>query len=176
MLRTMNAIREIVISKIQEHIGQGKDNLVKNVEKSIFNWSVNRTKNTFGEVPAWENKIFKETYKRKAMNVLYNLGKRESMLVERLVRGDVKTKDLAGMSPEKLWPGGPTFLAIKEYEYKELRKQIAKKDAESNIVGIFTCAVCKSNKTTFYQLQTRSADEPMTTYVTCINCGKKWKC
>jgi DNA-directed RNA polymerase subunit M/transcription elongation factor TFIIS len=25
-------------------------------------------------------------------------------------------------------------------------------------------------------MQTRSADEPMTTYVTCKGCGLKWKC
>ena len=40
----------------------------------------------------------------------------------------------------------------------------------------FTCRKCKSNKCSYYQLQTRSADEPMTTFVTCINCGNRWKC
>jgi hypothetical protein len=25
-------------------------------------------------------------------------------------------------------------------------------------------------------LQTRSADEPMTTFVTCIACGCRWRC
>ena len=39
----------------------------------------------------------------------------------------------------------------------------------------FKCWKCKSKKCTYYQLQTRSADEPMTTFVTCINCGKRWK-
>ena len=28
---------------------------------------------------------------------------------------------------------------------------------------------------TYYQLQTRSVDEPMTTFITCLNCGFKWK-
>jgi transcription elongation factor S-II len=28
---------------------------------------------------------------------------------------------------------------------------------------------------TYYQLQTRSADEPMTTFVTCVNCDNRWK-
>ena len=39
----------------------------------------------------------------------------------------------------------------------------------------FTCSKCKSKKCTFYQLQTRSADEPMTTFVTCIECGNRWR-
>jgi DNA-directed RNA polymerase subunit M/transcription elongation factor TFIIS len=40
----------------------------------------------------------------------------------------------------------------------------------------FTCRKCNSNKCSYYQLQTRSADEPMTTFVTCIDCGNRWKC
>ena len=39
----------------------------------------------------------------------------------------------------------------------------------------FTCYKCKSNECTHYQMQTRSADEPMTTFVTCLSCGNRWK-
>lgn len=39
----------------------------------------------------------------------------------------------------------------------------------------FKCGRCKKNETTYYQMQTRSADEPMTTYVTCVNCNNRWK-
>ena len=37
------------------------------------------------------------------------------------------------------------------------------------------CGRCKKKECSFYQLQTRSADEPMTTFVTCLNCGNRWK-
>jgi transcription elongation factor S-II len=40
----------------------------------------------------------------------------------------------------------------------------------------FTCRKCHSNKCTYYQQQVRSADEPMTTFVQCIECGCRWKC
>ena len=40
----------------------------------------------------------------------------------------------------------------------------------------FTCNKCKQKKCTYYQMQTRSADEPMTTFVSCLNCGARWKC
>ena len=40
----------------------------------------------------------------------------------------------------------------------------------------YTCRKCKSRDCSYYQLQTRSADEPMTTYVTCVKCGNRWKC
>ncbi|CAA0836654.1 Transcription elongation factor TFIIS [Striga hermonthica] len=39
----------------------------------------------------------------------------------------------------------------------------------------FRCGRCKKKETTYYQMQTRSADEPMTTFVTCVNCGNHWK-
>uniref|UniRef100_A0A7S2YJE2 TFIIS-type domain-containing protein n=1 Tax=Entomoneis paludosa TaxID=265537 RepID=A0A7S2YJE2_9STRA len=42
--------------------------------------------------------------------------------------------------------------------------------------SLFTCGRCKSTKTTSTQKQTRSADEPMTVFVFCMNCGKRWKC
>lgn len=42
--------------------------------------------------------------------------------------------------------------------------------------GLFKCGKCKSLKTTFHQMQTRGADEPMTNFVTCLNCSHQWKC
>jgi DNA-directed RNA polymerase subunit M/transcription elongation factor TFIIS len=41
--------------------------------------------------------------------------------------------------------------------------------------GMFQCGKCKGSKTTYFQMQTRSADEPMTTFVTCLTCKNKWK-
>ena len=42
--------------------------------------------------------------------------------------------------------------------------------------GIFKCRnkKCGSLRTWSYQLQTRSADEPMTNFITCSECGKRW--
>jgi transcription elongation factor S-II len=40
---------------------------------------------------------------------------------------------------------------------------------------MFRCGKCRGRKCTYFQMQTRSADEPMTTFVTCINCGNHWK-
>ena len=39
----------------------------------------------------------------------------------------------------------------------------------------FQCGKCRQRKCTYYQMQTRSADEPMTTFVTCVNCNNRWK-
>ena len=50
---------------------------------------------------------------------------------------------------------------------------------ETNIeaaTDTFKCRKCHSKKCTYMQVQTRTADEPMTTFVTCIDCGNRWKC
>eukprot|EP00922_Rhytidocystis_sp_ex-Travisia-forbesii_P019970 GHVS01029466.1.p1 GENE.GHVS01029466.1~~GHVS01029466.1.p1 ORF type:complete len:444 (+),score=123.40 GHVS01029466.1:246-1577(+) len=41
--------------------------------------------------------------------------------------------------------------------------------------GQFPCGKCKGTTTVYFQMQTRSADEPMTTFVTCLNCGHRFK-
>ena len=41
--------------------------------------------------------------------------------------------------------------------------------------GVYACSKCKNKKIFMYQLQTRSADEPMTVFLTCLNCQNKWK-
>jgi DNA-directed RNA polymerase subunit M/transcription elongation factor TFIIS len=52
--------------------------------------------------------------------------------------------------------------------------------------GIHTCYKCLNDKTKqkdedrgkrtwYYELQTRSCDEPMTCFITCLDCGNRWK-
>lgn len=60
---------------------------------------------------------------------------------------------------------------IKDYHEK---KHIQVRDLMS-ASGMYVCHKCKAKKTVHYQLQTRSADEPMTTFIECLDCGFKWK-
>ena len=84
-------------------------------------------------------------------------------------------RHIAKYPPDVLWPGGPWAQAAFKLKERELAIERAKA-AEEDYEGLFKCGKCKLTKTTYYQMQTRSADEPMTTYVTCKNCGHKWKC
>ncbi|NXG98965.1 TCEA3 protein, partial [Loxia leucoptera] len=43
------------------------------------------------------------------------------------------------------------------------------------ITDLFQCGKCKKKNCTYNQVQTRSADEPMTTFVLCNECGNRWK-
>ena len=39
----------------------------------------------------------------------------------------------------------------------------------------YKCRKCGSRKCSYYELQTRSADEPMTQFFTCLDCKNRWK-
>lgn len=54
----------------------------------------------------------------------------------------------------------------------EVRRMISSGEAAQ---GQFPCFKCRTNKTVYFQMQTRSSDEPMTTFVTCLECGNRWK-
>ncbi|OAG31876.1 transcription elongation factor S-II [Nematocida displodere] len=66
---------------------------------------------------------------------------------------------------------------LKEFEAGILKQSILdstvqKQEAETEM---FFCTNCRQKKCIYRQLQTRSADEPMTTFVSCVSCGNKWK-
>lgn len=64
--------------------------------------------------------------------------------------------------------------ADSEAAAKALRDTQAACDTEAE-TDQFKCGRCGKRRCKYYQLQTRSADEPMTTFVTCVNCGNRWK-
>jgi transcription elongation factor S-II len=57
-----------------------------------------------------------------------------------------------------------------------MQKETKRSNNESgNITDMFMCGKCKKRRCTYYQMQTRSADEPMTTFVRCLECSHRWK-
>ncbi|XP_007651045.1 transcription elongation factor A protein 2 isoform X4 [Cricetulus griseus] len=68
-------------------------------------------------------------------------------------------------------------------ELKEIRKAMTKEAIREHQMArtggtqtdLFTCSKCKKKNCTYTQVQTRSSDEPMTTYVVCNECGNRWK-
>lgn len=96
-------------------------------------------------------------------------------LVHRLKKKELESAKLAFYTADILWPDGPFAQAMFRHKSRDLAIENARKNDEE-YTGIFKCGKCKSTKTSYYQMQTRSADEPMTSYVTCGACGNRWKC
>lgn len=66
----------------------------------------------------------------------------------------------------------PEFQSATFADEQETRYIVA---PPSMMEGIYTCRKCGSKKTQSWEKQTRSADEPMTTFVVCTNCKHNWK-
>ena len=92
--------------------------------------------------------------------------------MNKIVEKKIKAHELAFMTHQEMneerWKA-----LIEIQQIKEENKYAPKIEASTDD---FTCFKCKSKECTHYQLQTRSADEPMTTFVTCIRCSNRWKC
>jgi len=90
-----------------------------------------------------------------------------------LLLGKIKTKDinvymLPWFEPHKL---------DNKYWQVHIDKINKNKDTKEKMstINVFKCKKCGEMKCTSYQLQTRSIDEPMTTYINCKVCGNSWK-
>lgn len=66
----------------------------------------------------------------------------------------------------------PSFDPIKQ-KFKKNYENIVKPIEITE--GIYKCFKCGSKKTKFTQGGTRSADEPLTVFIECTNCKKKWR-
>lgn len=130
----------------------------------------------------------KKGYADKARSLLFNLNKNRTLTMS-LLLGSVLSSDLVQYTTEQLANEQMQLLrqetTQKLIDSKRLDWNEANEDKINNMCGIsgdllnaslFTCGRCKSIKTTSTQKQTRSADEPMTVFVLCLNCGKRWKC
>mmetsp|Transcript_69729 Transcript_69729/g.167395 ORF Transcript_69729/g.167395 Transcript_69729/m.167395 type:complete len:391 (-) Transcript_69729:68-1240(-) len=64
---------------------------------------------------------------------------------------------------------------IRQDAAEAIQSDWAIRHGATRISGMFTCGRCKGTRTTYFQMQTRSSDEPMTTFVTCLTCSNRWK-
>jgi len=77
------------------------------------------------------------------------------------------------------------FINIRTFRQKDLWKRIRQNQEilDKNLMELkptsetdqFLCTKCKMRKTTFYTMQIRSADEPETSFITCLNCAYSWR-
>jgi transcription elongation factor S-II len=90
---------------------------------------------------------------------------------QNIIENELNASEIAFMTPQELNP-------VKWKHMVNKKKRKDKNQCEANFEAAcedFTCFKCGKNKTTYTQAQTRSADEPMTTFVSCLVCSNKWK-
>ncbi|KIX01428.1 transcription elongation factor S-II [Rhinocladiella mackenziei CBS 650.93] len=113
-------------------------------------------------------------YKDKIRSLYQNLkNKSNPGLRKRILSGEVTPVHFVTMTHEEM----------KSKQQREEDLKIAKENMnnamvaqeEKSVSTSLECGKCHQKKVSYSQAQTRSADEPMTTFCECLNCGNRWK-
>lgn len=142
------------------------------LEKSIFNKTIRDSKRLNVE-RNWDCRIFRECYKRNIKKIVSNIhtNKNSENVLNKIKNGYIEPENLINIPHEKLYPD------LWEKILLENKKKMdsLQKETQTKGTSMFKCNKCKERNCVYFQLQTRSADEPMTTFVTCLNCNTRWK-
>jgi transcription elongation factor S-II len=165
-LEDANQFRQNIRKIFEEKLDNEK--LGHNLEIGIYNATIQEA--THQKIQKkWSNSSFVQLYMDKLRSIYVNL-KNEDLLGQ-LKNGDLAPQQVAFMTHQEMNPN----------HWKELIERKIKRDASKYVdnaqasTDMFTCKKCKSKRCTYYELQTRSADEPATVFITCLDCGKHWK-
>lgn len=159
------------INNIVNDNGNKLDNLrrASNIQKSALNYARDEadSRNT---IKRWDNPYFVLIYTDRIKTILYNL--KHSDIIDRINNKMIKSHEIGNMSHQEM-----DIERWKNMIEQKRKRDRCKTQLNINIEeGAFQCRKCGSKKTTYYQMQTRSADEPMTTFVQCTECPARWKC
>jgi DNA-directed RNA polymerase subunit M/transcription elongation factor TFIIS len=147
---------------------------VESLEKAIFIHAAEDAKKRF--VPrSWKARPFQDLYRAVSRKVLWNLHPKSPVknarLLVRCEEGEFPLSAIAAMTTYEMYPENWKELADRQL----IREQKILEGNRSRATDKYKCNRCGKRECTYYEMQTRSADEPMTVFITCLNCGKQWK-
>ncbi len=123
----------------------------------------------------WANKLFEEIFIQRQRRLFSNLHPESPVgnvgLFERVTTNDITMAELAYFTDIELFPENWTKLQ----ELMLIREQKWLEGNTSMKTDKFRCSRCGKSECSYYEMQTRSADEPMTIFITCLNCNKRWR-
>lgn len=166
VIKDSQKFRENVVSKFSNIIGD--ETAATNMERGVFNYSLQEaTKKRI--IKKWENQPFLNLYVDRLRSVYMNL--KNPTLLENIKSGEILPQNIAFMTHQEMKPT----------RWVDLIDQKIKRDANKynnnlqSSTDMFTCKKCRGKRCTYFELQTRSADEPATIFVNCLDCGKNWR-
>ena len=144
------------------------------LESSIYNGTIKRAR-AQRVVRCWTFPLFVHIYLMHAKHIASNFSStsyvENTELFERFKGGEIQIHDLATMDQYELNPS--RWKA--QFDNQQTREKRQLEGNRSMATDIFLCKRCNKRECTYYEMQTRSADEPMTIFITCLNCGKHWR-
>ena len=165
-------IRNNCVSKLNRLIYD--ESLSRNIEKNIYNFVINNAKeNNINR--KWDNKIFYNLYFSKIRSLYMNLDKtsyiKNNYLLDKIKSGEIKYSEITNLSVYEIHPDNWK----KIIEDKIKRDKMMYELKPESMTERYKCRKCGSRKCSYYEMQTRSADEPMTQFFTCLDCKNRWK-
>ena len=146
----------------------GSEKHGENLEKGIYNWALKEATNR-KVVKKWDNPFFVQIYLDHLRSIYLNL--KNDKLIEQVVSDEIKSHTIAFMSHQEMLPERWDEMI----RVKSIRDKGKFETHVEATTDTFTCRKCKSKKCSYYQMQTKSADESMTVYISCRDCGARWK-
>ena len=123
----------------------------------------------------WKNVLFKELYISKIRSFYSNLAQDSYVqnpdFKQKILSGEIKVTDIPGLSAFDIYPENWSELLDKKIKRDKLKYEMK----PTAMTDQFKCRKCGSRSCSYYEVQTRSADEPMTQFISCLDCGNRWK-
>ena len=115
-----------------------------------------------------------DAYRVHARMLFLNIADADSDVRKMLLTGECTPDDVCRMTRVQLLP---SKTRKRDADTAALRMKLVRKTTglEDTPPGPFKCKNCGCNRIADTQLQTRGADEPITTFLTCSECGKRWR-
>jgi transcription elongation factor S-II len=113
-------------------------------------------------------------YRDKIRSLYQNLkNKSNPQLRTRVLSGEISPSRFVRMTHEEM--KSKQQREVEEAIHKENMNNAMVAQEEYSVSKTIQCGKCKQFNVKYTQAQTRSADEPMTTFCECMNCGTRWK-
>ena len=123
----------------------------------------------------WDNQLFKYLYISKIRsfyaNIATNSYVNNTNFKKKILEGTIKIEQISELSVYDIYPENWAELLDKKIKRDKLKYEMK----PTAMTDQFKCRKCSSRSCSYYEVQTRSADEPMTQFITCLDCGNRWK-